>query len=120
MKAEAASLENTKKETFLQAKIFTGLTNQNDGFDEEGKWFFSEQDFKTVLDRAEHFGLAIYSIEPWLEGAPYETVVHDTFNKKATNPKWYKYAFIDLKKREKALLYNATYGVSKKLLAHPL
>jgi len=108
---------STKKNSFLETKIFDGLENLNTGFTDESIYFFSEKDFKTVLDRAEHFGLGIYTIEPWYNDKPYEVLNHKTYKKKATNPKWYKYAFIEFKKREKDLIYSATYGVSKKLLA---
>ena len=50
---------------FLEKNIFTDLKTLNDRFAEEGVQYFSESDFGIVLDRAEHFGLSIYSIAPW-------------------------------------------------------
>ena len=47
---------------FLEQHIFTGLRNLNDGFGETGIQFFSESDFEIVLQRAEYFGLSIYSL----------------------------------------------------------
>ncbi|WP_340156577.1 hypothetical protein, partial [uncultured Winogradskyella sp.] len=95
---------------------FTGLTNINDGFDAEEIQYFSESDFETLLKRAEHFGLSIYAISPWLNGELYDVSGHDAFRKKATDPKWYTKAFTEFKKRQEGLAYSATYKVSKKLL----
>ena len=102
---------------FLEQHIFTGLKNANDGFDKEDVHYFSEADFEIVLERAEHFGLGIFTIEPWLDGALFDTAGHEENRKKATDPKWYKKAFLTFKTRQTGLLYAATYKVSKKLLA---
>ena len=101
---------------FLKQHIFTDLENINDGFDTEQNHYFSESDFETVLKRAEHFGLSIYTIAPRLEGELFDTVGHDAYKKKATDPKWYTKAFSEFKKRQKDLAYTATYKVSKELL----
>ena len=102
---------------FLEKNIFTDLKNLNDGFGQEGVQYFSETDFEIVLDRAEHFGLSIYSIAPWSKDEAYEASSHEDHKKKATDPKWYKKEFMTLKTRQEGLLYSATYKVSKKLLA---
>lgn len=101
---------------FLEKNVFTGLTNINDGFDSENIYYFSETDFEIVLQRAEHFGLSIYAIEPWLNGEMFDVYGHDVYRKKATDPKWYNKAFSEFKKRQEGLAYSATYKVSKKLL----
>ncbi|NRD23493.1 hypothetical protein HNV10_09600 [Winogradskyella litoriviva] len=101
---------------FLEKNVFTGLTNINDGFDSENIYYFSEADFEIVLQRAEHFGLSIYGIEPWLNGEMFDVLSHDSFRKKATDPKWYNKAFSEFKKRQEGLAYAASYKVSKKLL----
>jgi len=102
---------------FLEQHIFTGLENLNDGFDQETIQYFSESDFAIVLQRAEHFGISIYKIKPWFNGEFLDVVVHGDHNKKATDPRWYKNAFLTFKKSQTGLFYSATYKVSKKLLA---
>ena len=101
---------------FLEKNIFNDLKNINDGFNDEAIPYFSESDFETLLKRAEHFGLSIYTIEPYFEGESFAIVNHDTFRKKATDPKWYTKAFSEFKKSQEGLAYAATYKVSKKLL----
>ena len=101
---------------FLVKYIFTDLKNLNNGFAEDGIQYFSENDFGIVLDRAEHFGLSIYTIKPWSKDEKYEASSHENHKKKATDPKWYKKEFKTLKTRQEGLLYSATYKVSKKLL----
>ena len=102
---------------FLEQHVFTGLENLNEGADKETAFHFSETDFEIVLQRAEHFGIAIYSIAPWHDGKLYDTASHEDARKKATDPRWYKKAFKTFKARQDGLLYSATYKVSKKLLA---
>lgn len=102
---------------FLEQNIFTDLKNLNDGLDQEDIQYFSESDFETILQRAEHFGLSIYEIKTLLNGEVYEATGHVDHKKKATDPRWYKKAFLTLKTRQAGLLYTATYKVSKKLLA---
>tara|TARA_B110000444_G_scaffold90837_1_gene85830 strand:- start:335 stop:661 length:327 start_codon:yes stop_codon:yes gene_type:complete len=102
---------------FLEKNIFTDLKNLNDGFAEDGIQYFSENDFGIILDRAEHFGLSIYTIKTWSKDAKHETSSHEDHKKKATDPKWYKKEFTTLKTRKECLLYSAKYKVSKKLLA---
>ena len=102
---------------FLEQHIFTGLKNLNDGFSEKGIQYFSESDFEIVLQRAEHFGLSIYSIEPWIKSEVLEASSHEDHKKKATDPKWYKKELLTLKTNQTGLLYSAKYKVSKKLLA---
>jgi len=106
-----------EQEKFLEQHIFTGLKNVNDGFGKDGIQFFSETDFEIVLQRAEHFGLSIYSIEPWIKNEVLEASSHEDHKKKATDPKWYKKEFLTLKTSQTGLFYSAEYKVSKKLLA---
>jgi len=102
---------------FLEKNVFNDLKNLNDGFDKETIQHFSESDFETVLQRVEHFGIGIYKIEPWLNGKFHSVAGHEDFKKKATDPKWYKKAFLTFKFRQSELSYSATYKVSNKLLA---
>ena len=106
-----------EQEKFLEQHIFTGLKNLNDGFAKDEIHFFSESDFEIILQRAEHFGLSIYSIEPWIDNKFHEVTVHEDHKKKATDPKWYKKEFLTLKTSHTGLFYSAIYKVSKKLLA---
>jgi hypothetical protein len=102
---------------FLASKVFTNLTNLNDGFDKATNLHFSETDFETIIERAEYFGIGIYTIEGWLDGVYYDAANHEDFNKKATDPLWYKKALKTMSMRQPGLSYTATYKVSKKLLA---
>ena len=62
------------KEAYLEEFIFKGLTNLNDGFDAESIKYFSQQDFETILNRIEEYGLGIYGIEPWKNGKFYDVI----------------------------------------------
>ena len=106
-----------EQEKFLEQHIFIDLKNLNDGFANDEIQFFSESDFEIVLQRAEHFGLSIYSIDPWIKSEVLEASSHEDHKKKATDPKWYKKEFVTLKTRHEGILYSAKYKVSKKLLA---
>jgi len=106
-----------KQSEFLEKHIFTDLTNVNDGFDNEDIYHFSEEEFETVLQRAEHFGLGIYQISPWRNGSFYAVANHVEMKKKATDPRWYKKAFLTFKTAQPGMTYAATYKVSNKLLA---
>ena len=113
-----------EKTAFLEKHIFNGLQNLNEETDAEAYTkgttptkIFSEEDFAKVLDRAAHFGIGIYKIEPKHEGKAYEFKEHETYRKKATDPRWFKNAFIEFKKTKLELQYSATYRVSKRLLA---
>jgi hypothetical protein len=102
---------------FLEKNIFQDLKNLNDGFDAETTLHFSESDFEIILQRIEHLGIGVYKIEPWHNGKLYEMAGHENFKKKATDPRWYKKAFLTFKSRQTGLSYSATYKVSSKLLA---
>jgi hypothetical protein len=106
-----------EKTEFLEKHIFNGLQNLNEDPETEGTHYFSEDDFTQVLARAEHFGIGIYKIETLLEGKAYTVKDHETYRKKATDPRWFKNAFIEFKKTKLDLKYSATYRVSKRLLA---
>lgn len=119
MKSETVditAIDEAKKTAFLELKIFEGLENKHQRIKDKSLHYFSEDDFKKVLERCEYFGLGIYKIQAWFKKKPYDTAVHEDYNKKTTHPKWYNNAYIDLKKREKDMLFSADYRVSKKLL----
>ncbi|AWW00615.1 hypothetical protein [Arcticibacterium luteifluviistationis] len=102
---------------FLEKHVFAGLENLNDGFDESGNHYFSQEHFEKVLEQAEYFGIGIYKITPFYNGEAYGVAEHESFKKKATDPKWYNKAFLTFTHRQEGLLYAATYKVSGKLLA---
>ena len=102
---------------FLEQHVFIDLKNLNDGFDEASTHCFSESEFETVLQRIEHLGIGLYKINSYFEGETYKEVTHEDHKKKATDPRWYKKAFLTLKMSQAGLIYSATYKVSKKLLA---
>lgn len=102
---------------YLEKNVFTDLKNLNDGFDEETIHYFSESDFATVLERAAHFGIGVYAIKPWFNGAFSTAVTHEEFRRKATDQRWYTKAYLSFKKGQAGLFYSASYKVSGKLLA---
>ena len=108
---------NMEQSEFLDQHVFIDLKNENTGFDKESNLHFNEWDFAIVLQRAEHFGLGIYTIECWEDGQVVDIANHEDFNKKATDPLWYKKALNTFSTRQKGLTYTATYKASAKLLA---
>ena len=112
------SEEERKKEfEYLKANVFKGLKNLNDGFDSESIYYFSESDFEIVLDRVEKNGIAIFGIEPWLNGDFYDVLNFEDYKTAANDPLWYRKAFNQLKNREKKLIYSASYQVPKRFFA---
>jgi hypothetical protein len=104
------------KTEFLEKNIFQNLKNLNETNDDEAIRYFSEADFQIAIERIENLGIGIYKIEPRLEGVAIEAKVNEDYRKKATDPKWYKRAFFELKKNQPKLQYSATYRVSDRLL----
>jgi hypothetical protein len=104
------------KTEFLKKNIFLNLENLNADFETEERFYFSEADFEIVLERIEQFGIGIYRIEPRFEGGSLAAKTNEDYRKKATDPKWYKRAFFELKKQQANMQYSATYRVSERLL----
>jgi hypothetical protein len=105
-----------EKSEFFEKNIFLDLENLNEAFETDSIWYFSEPDFEIVLGRIEQFGIGIYSMNTRSDGASYEVKINEDYRKKATDPKWYKQAFLEFKRKEATLQYSATYKVSDKLL----
>ncbi|RKN78521.1 hypothetical protein [Ulvibacterium marinum] len=107
-------IENRQlKNDFLDEHIFVGLKNLNDGFDTESIKYFSESDFRIVLERVEKFGLGIYGIEPWQNGTYYDVYGFEDYAKTPTDSRWYNTAFDDFIASGEELLYTATYHMPK-------
>jgi hypothetical protein len=70
--------------------------------------------FLNVLNTSE---LAFIKLNRGKKSEVHETVAHDDFKKKATDPKWYKKAFLTFKTSQPGLTYAASYKVSNRLLA---
>jgi hypothetical protein len=94
---------------FLKKNIFFGLTNCNDGFDNPNIWYFSENDFATVLERVQELGIGITGIEPWKNGQLFDARVYEAVTDDPTDPGWYLQAFEALRQMEGDLLYAATF-----------
>ena len=105
-----------KKGAYLDKHVFYGLTNLNDGFDAMSIKYFSETDFKIVLDRVKEFGIGITGIEPWKDGEFYDVMIYEMVTDNPADPEWYLKAFEDFKKDDKNLQYAASYSVSDKQL----
>ncbi|MDO5638629.1 MAG: hypothetical protein Q4G28_02040 [Neisseria sp.] len=95
----------------LESYLFNGLKNLNDGFDAQSIFYCSEQDFKIVLDRVEAKNLAVYGIEPWLDGQFFGVEVYESHNLAATDPAWYRTAFESFRQQEPRLMYAMSYGI---------
>ena len=103
---------------FLEKHIFTDLKNLNEGSDKETVSYFSEADFEILLEKVMEHGKKVnYKIESWVDGEVSAVATHEDFKKKATDPKWYKKAFLTFKSRQPGLSYSGDYKVSNKLLA---
>lgn len=105
---------------FLEDHVFKGLKSKDEKLETNRIQFFSETDFATILERVEHFGIGLYSIDTLLKEKPFGSVKHEEHKKKATDPKWYKKAFLTFKTSQAELMYGATYKVSSKLLARQI
>lgn len=106
-----------KKFEYLKAHIFNGLENLNTGFDSESIYYFSESDFEVILDRVEQKGIGIYGIEPWLNGSFYDAKSFEAYKTVATDPNWYRTAFLEFKKTGEQLMYSASYQIPKNLFS---
>ncbi|MDK4680192.1 hypothetical protein QDY71_01715 [Kingella negevensis] len=96
----------------LTEYLFHDLKNLNDGFDSPQIYYVSEQDFETVLDRAQAENIDIYGIEPWLDGEFYGVEVYESTEFAANDPRWYRTAFDNFRKQQSDLMYAMTYGYS--------
>jgi len=106
-----------EKTEFLEQHLFNDLTNLNKESEADDSYQFSEADFEIVLQRAEHFGLGVFTIESWHNGVSTGVSKHEDFRKKATDAKWYKKAFLTSRKGQAGLTYAGTYKISSKLLS---
>lgn len=104
------------KEEFLDIYIFKDLTNLNNGFDATSIKYFTQHDFKIVLDRVEKYNLGIYGIEPWKNGEYYDCKIFESYTNDASEPSWYKKAFQEFINEGKELQYSASYSIPEDLL----
>lgn len=107
------------KDEFLDRYIFEGLTNLNDGFDAASIKYYSEDDFRVVLDRVEKLNLEVHGIEPWKNKEYYDCKVFEAYEesvKDASDPRWYRSCFEAFAKEDDSLIYSASYGVPYELL----
>lgn len=102
---------------FLDSHIFSNLKSTTNGIKTNPIYFFTEDDFEVVLERIEHFGISIYTIEPFLDGQSYGVQTNEDLKKKATDARWYRKAFSTYKHKQAGMVYSATYKVPSKLLA---
>jgi hypothetical protein len=108
--------EFEKVRNYLDKYVFDGLKNLNNGFDAASIKYFSEEDFKIVLDRVREQGLGITGIEPWKDGEFYGVVTYEMVTDMPTDPDWYMHAFEDFRKEGVNLQYAASYFVPEMLL----
>jgi len=106
-----------QQEEFLKKNVFNDLENLKKEPDQANFYIFSELDFEIILKKSEYFGIGIYKIKAWLNEKSKISISHEDVKKKATDPRWYKKAFSELKSKQSELTYSATYKVSNKLLA---
>ncbi|NJB84095.1 hypothetical protein [Wenyingzhuangia aestuarii] len=103
------------QQEFLDENVFRTQPSQT-FHNDANTLYFSEEGFSEILNKAEHYGIAIYEIKSTLDGEAGKSAHHEKFKKKATDPNWYKGVFKSFKNDQKGYAYAATYKVSKKLL----
>lgn len=96
--------------------VFEGLTNLNDGFDSGKIKYFSEPEFRIVLQRVEQLKIGILGIEPWQDGEYFGVSTYEDHFSQPNNPEWYWKAFENFVEMKENLQYAASYKVSKELL----
>jgi hypothetical protein len=104
------------KRKFLEKYVFYDLQNLNDGFDSHFIYYFTESEFKIVLNRIQDMGLGIYGLEPWKGG---EFFWVETYEEVTTDPKdsnWYFESFERFKNMDNNLQFSATYQVPDHVL----
>lgn len=107
-------MNQSLKNKILEKHIFVGLTDLNIGWDAPTIAYFSETDFKTVLERIEKMNFGIYGIEPWTEDNHYFDVkLFDDYSNKPNDPLWYNKAFNEFIETGKVLKYSASYFIPK-------
>lgn len=104
------------KVEFLDKFIFYGLENLNDGSDTSTIRYFSEADFKIVLERVEKLNIVIHGIEPWKDGTCYDLLCSEDFDQKEAGPAWYWEAFQRFIDTGEELKYAASYDVHEHLI----
>jgi len=105
-----------EKLDFLWKYIFVGLTNLNDGFDAQVIRYFSESDFRIVLERVEKLNITIHGIEPWKDESFFDVLTYEDFNSAETDSTWYWKAFQKFIDTGEQLKYAASYEVPENLL----
>jgi len=99
------------KQNFLNKYIFQGLTDLNDGFDTEKISYFSEADFKIVLDRIEKMKIGVYGMEPWLNETFYDVASYEDYTDDPMDSNWYRQAFEEFVSKKENLCYSASYYI---------
>lgn len=105
-----------KEREFLDKNVFHDLDNLNNGFDARGIKYFSEDEFRIVLDRVKKLGLGIFGIEPWRNGEYYWVKTYEEYTSDPTDPAWYMKAFEEFKNDGEPLKYAASYFIPDKYL----
>ena len=105
------------KEQYLEKYIYNGLTNLNTGFDSPSIQYFSQTEFKILLEKVEEQNICIYGIEPFDSDLDYfDTKVYENYNKEANDPDWYNRAFEEFVSLGEELIYAASFHVPDELL----
>ena len=104
------------KVEFLDKFIFYELENLNNGFDAAPIRYFSESDFKIVLERVDKMKIVIHGIEPWTDAGYYDVLTYADFSVSETDTEWYWKAFQKFIDSGVALKYAASYDVPKHLI----
>jgi len=104
------------KEDYLNRNVFYGLENLNSGFDADSIKYFSESDFRIVLERVEKLGIGVMGIEPWKNGEFYDVLTCEDFNRTPEDSCWYTKALKRFTLRDSNLQYAATYLIPETLL----
>lgn len=101
------------EEQFLEKFIFYDLEDRNDGFDKPNFKYFDEEDFETVMSRAEEAGLVMLGIECWVQKKIKTTKYMEDYDEADD---WHRQAYKDLRREGFSCLFSATYDIPPQLL----
>jgi len=74
--------------------------------------YFTEENFKKILDRCEQEGHGVFGIEAWIDDFMDLCETCEAYNLSANDPRWYRKAFDKLRLDGLNKLYFGTFGIN--------
>jgi hypothetical protein len=103
--------EQQKIDLFLKNEILFGLRNENTGYDVASISYFSENNFRIILNRIKQEKVGLFGIEPWLNGEFFDVITFTKFNTVPDDPIWYETAFANFCTLKLDLAYSASFYI---------